>query len=119
MSRKRSPWSARFTEPVDERVKRFTASVAFDRRLAKYDIRASLAHARMLAAKRVLSRRDLAAIQRGDEATQLIDLVAQPQAQVGRHLVVARARGMQPLARIADERGEASLDVEMHVLGVE
>ena len=65
MPRKRSTWSARFTEPVDERVKRFTASVAFDRRLAKYDIRASLAHARMLAARRVLSRRDLAAIERG------------------------------------------------------
>jgi argininosuccinate lyase len=65
MPRKRSTWSARFTEPVDERVKRFTASVAFDRRLAKYDIRASLAHARMLAARRILSRRDLAAINRG------------------------------------------------------
>jgi argininosuccinate lyase len=65
MPRKRPPWSARFTEPVDERVRRFTASVAFDRRLAKYDIRASLAHARMLAARRVLSRRDLAAIARG------------------------------------------------------
>jgi len=65
MPRKRSLWSARFTEPVDERVKRFTASVAFDRRLAKYDIQGSLAHARMLAAQRILSRRDLAAITRG------------------------------------------------------
>ena len=65
MPKKRSPWSARFKEPVDERVKRFTASVGFDRRLAKYDIEASLAHARMLAAQRILSRRDLAAIQRG------------------------------------------------------
>jgi argininosuccinate lyase len=65
MSRRRSPWSARFTEPVDERVKRFTASVAFDRRLAKYDIQASLAHAGMLAAQGVLSRGDLAAIRRG------------------------------------------------------
>jgi argininosuccinate lyase len=65
MPRKRPTWSARFAEPVDERVKRFTASVAFDRRLAKYDIQASLAHARMLAARRVLSRRDLAAIVRG------------------------------------------------------
>jgi argininosuccinate lyase len=61
----RKPWSERFSEPVDERVKRFTASVAFDRRLAKYDIQASLAHARMLAARRILSRRDLAAITRG------------------------------------------------------
>jgi argininosuccinate lyase len=63
--RKRSPWSARFSEPVDERVKRFTASVTFDRRLAKYDIAGSRAHARMLAARRILSRRDLAAIERG------------------------------------------------------
>jgi argininosuccinate lyase len=61
----RKPWSARFSEPVDERVKRFTASVAFDRRLAKYDIQGSLAHAQMLAAQRILSRRDLAAINRG------------------------------------------------------
>jgi argininosuccinate lyase len=65
MTRKRPPWSARFSEPVDERVKRFTASVSFDRRLAKYDIQASRAHARMLAAQGILTRGDLAAIQRG------------------------------------------------------
>ncbi|HEU4442211.1 MAG TPA: lyase family protein, partial [Burkholderiales bacterium] len=65
MPKKRPTWSARFSEPVDERVKRFTASVGFDRRLAKYDIQASRAHARMLAAQRILSRRDLAAITRG------------------------------------------------------
>ena len=61
----RKPWSERFSEPVDERVKRFTASVSFDRRLAKYDIQASLAHARMLAAQGILPRRDVAAIVRG------------------------------------------------------
>src|SRR5262245_57973823 len=65
MAKKRPTWSARFAAPVEERVKRFTASVGFDRRLAKYDIQGSLAHARMLAARRLLSRRDLAAIQRG------------------------------------------------------
>ena len=65
MPQKRRAWSARFSAPVDERVKRFTASVGFDRRLAKYDIQASLAHARMLAAQRILGRRDLAAITRG------------------------------------------------------
>ena len=65
MPKKRRAWSARFSAPVDERVKRFTASVGFDRRLAKYDIQASLAHARMLAAQRILGRRDLAAITRG------------------------------------------------------
>ena len=61
----RQLWSGRFKEPVDERVKRFTASVGFDRRLAKQDIAGSLAHARMLAAAGILSRRDLTAIERG------------------------------------------------------
>jgi len=58
-------WSGRFAEPVDELVKRFTASVSFDQRLAGVDIRASLAHARMLAAQKILSKADLAAIERG------------------------------------------------------
>jgi len=63
--KQKAQWSGRFKEPVDEQVKRFTASVAFDRRLAKYDIEGSLAHARMLAAAGILPRRDLAAIERG------------------------------------------------------
>ncbi len=58
-------WSGRFSEAVSERVKRYTASVEFDRRLAAADIQGSLAHARMLAAQGVLSADDLAAIQRG------------------------------------------------------
>ena len=65
MASKPKLWSGRFKEPVDERVKRFTASVGFDRRLAKQDIAGSLAHARMLAAARIISRRDLTAIERG------------------------------------------------------
>jgi len=60
-----APWSARFAEPVDDLVKRFTASVGFDRRLAPYDIEASLAHARMLAACGVVTRADLKDIERG------------------------------------------------------
>src|SRR5262245_24284034 len=65
MPKKAQPWSGRFAQPVDEQVKRFTASVSFDRRLAKHDIAASLAHARMLAARGIIPRRDLAAIQKG------------------------------------------------------
>ena len=65
MASKPKLWSGRFKEPVDERVKRFTASVEFDRRLAKQDIAGSLAHARMLAAARIISKRDLTAIERG------------------------------------------------------
>ena len=59
------PWSGRFAQPVDELVKRYTASVSFDQRLAPYDIDGSLAHARMLAARGIIARSDLAAIERG------------------------------------------------------
>jgi argininosuccinate lyase len=60
-------WSGRFSEPVTERVKRFTASVDFDQRLAEADITGSLAHARMLAAAAIISAPDLADIERGLE----------------------------------------------------
>jgi argininosuccinate lyase len=65
MASKPQPWSGRFREPVDERVKRFSASVDFDRRLAGQDIAASLAHARMLAAAGIIKKADLTAIERG------------------------------------------------------
>ncbi|HEX4986692.1 MAG TPA: argininosuccinate lyase [Burkholderiales bacterium] len=58
-------WSGRFDEPVAELVKRYTASVDFDKRLAEFDIQGSLAHARMLRAAGVLTERDLADIERG------------------------------------------------------
>jgi argininosuccinate lyase len=58
-------WSGRFSEPVSELVKRFTASVDFDRRLAEFDIDGSLAHARMLAACNIVGKEDLAAIENG------------------------------------------------------
>jgi argininosuccinate lyase len=58
-------WSGRFAEPVSELVKRYTASVGFDKRLAPYDIRGSLAHARMLRAAGILTRSDLYSIERG------------------------------------------------------
>jgi len=41
-------WSGRFAEPLDALTQRFNASVSFDQRLAEFDIRGSLAHARML-----------------------------------------------------------------------
>lgn len=62
---KAQAWSARFSEPVSELVKRYTASVDFDKRLALFDIQGSLAHATMLESVGVLSATDLADIQRG------------------------------------------------------
>jgi argininosuccinate lyase len=58
-------WSGRFSEPVDDLVKRFTASVGFDQRLAEFDIQGSVAHARMLRAVGILSAADLEAIEGG------------------------------------------------------
>jgi len=61
----RKTWSGRFDEPVADLVKRYTASVGFDKRLAEFDIRGSLAHARMLHAVGVIAKSDLADIERG------------------------------------------------------
>ena len=63
--KKAEAWSARFNEPVSELVKRYTASVDFDKRLAEFDIQGSLAHADMLASVGVISQQDLQDIQRG------------------------------------------------------
>ncbi|MFZ2627294.1 MAG: argininosuccinate lyase [Rugosibacter sp.] len=58
-------WSGRFSEPVSDLVKRYTASVFFDSRMWWQDIRGSLAHARMLAKQHIISADDLAAIEQG------------------------------------------------------
>ena len=60
-------WAGRFTEPTDALVERFTESVSFDRRLAKHDVRGSIAHATMLAGVGVLSEADRDAIVEGLE----------------------------------------------------
>jgi argininosuccinate lyase len=44
------PWEGRFAAPTAPIVEEFTASIAFDRRLAPYDIAGSIAHCRMLVA---------------------------------------------------------------------
>ncbi|RPH42043.1 MAG: argininosuccinate lyase [Burkholderiales bacterium] len=67
-AKKSEAWSARFSEPVAELVKRYTASVDFDKRLALHDIEGSLAHADMLQSVGLLTAADLEAI-RGGMAT--------------------------------------------------
>ena len=58
-------WSERFSEPVSQLVKRYTASVTFDKRLAQFDIDGSLAHAEMLCAQHIITEQDYADIRRG------------------------------------------------------
>jgi argininosuccinate lyase len=65
LSKKGEACSARFSEPVSDLVKRYTASVFFDKRLAVFDIQGSLAHAGMLAAQGIISAHDRAEIERG------------------------------------------------------
>ena len=65
LDKKSQAWSALFSEPMSELVKRYTASVFFDQRLWQADIEGSLAHADMLAAQGIISPQDLADIQRG------------------------------------------------------
>ena len=62
---KSQAWSALFSEPMSELVKRYTASVFFDKRLWQADIQGSMAHAEMLAAQNIIGASDLADIQRG------------------------------------------------------
>ena len=62
---KSQAWSALFSEPMSDLVKRYTSSVFFDKRLWQADIQGSLAHAEMLAAQKIISDQDFADIQRG------------------------------------------------------
>ena len=65
LDKKSQAWSALFSEPMSDLVKRYTASVFFDQRLWRADIQGSLAHAEMLNAQGLISAEDLASIQKG------------------------------------------------------
>jgi argininosuccinate lyase len=65
LDKKSQAWSALFSEPMSELVKRYTASVFFDKRLWQADITGSLAHAEMLQAQGIIGKDDHAAIQKG------------------------------------------------------
>ena len=65
LDKKSEAWSALFSEPMSDLVKRYTSSVFFDKRLWQADIAGSLAHAEMLAAQGIIAAQDYADIQRG------------------------------------------------------
>jgi len=58
-------WGGRFTQPTDEFVEEFTASIDFDKRLYQQDIRGSIAHAKMLGKQGIIPASDVAAIEKG------------------------------------------------------
>ncbi|HEY4687095.1 MAG TPA: lyase family protein, partial [Candidatus Subteraquimicrobiales bacterium] len=47
-------WEGRFSKKTDKTVEEFTASLPFDKRLYKQDIRGSIAHTAMLARTEIL-----------------------------------------------------------------
>ncbi len=57
-SRPSKLWGGRFRKKTHPAVERLTESISFDRRLYRYDIQGSIAHAAMLARVRVISEAD-------------------------------------------------------------
>jgi argininosuccinate lyase len=62
------PYVSRFSEPQDERFRALNTSLGFDRRLWPHDIAQSRAHARMLAARGIVSEGDRDALLAGLDA---------------------------------------------------
>ena len=90
--------------PLDERVLHYTAGedYALDERLVAYDVRASIAHAEMLAAQGLLTPQDLAAIRSG------LTALAEEHARGEWHIELADEDGQTALERRLTERiGEA------------
>jgi argininosuccinate lyase len=65
---KGKPWGGRFQQDTDPTVERFSASIHFDRALARYDVRGSIAHARMLGAQGIIPEGDVATLVSGLES---------------------------------------------------
>ena len=51
-------WGGRFTKETDQLVYNFNASITFDKRFYKQDIRGSLAHVAMLAKQGILTEEE-------------------------------------------------------------
>jgi len=58
-------WGSRFSKKTDLLVDKFTSSISFDQRLAKYDVLGSIAHAKMLGAQRIIPVESAGLIVRG------------------------------------------------------
>jgi len=66
----KKPWGGRFEGETHPAVERFSASIHFDRALARHDLRVSRAHVRMLAARGLVSAADRDAILGGLDALE-------------------------------------------------
>ncbi len=88
-------WSGRFRQPLDPQFERWQRSFAFDRRLLRYELAASRAHARELKAAGILSSDELIQILKGLEdigkrATESPDFLEDDEAEDVHHFVEKR-----------------------------
>jgi argininosuccinate lyase len=58
-------WAGRFAQASDRRLEAFNASVAFDVRMVREDIRGSIAHARMLGKQGIISQDEAETLEQG------------------------------------------------------
>jgi argininosuccinate lyase len=61
-------WHGRFDKELDPRVRAFTSSLELDKRIAKHDVRGSIAHARMLQRQGIVTAEEGAILVAGLEA---------------------------------------------------
>jgi len=85
-------WSGRFRQPLDPEFERWQRSFDFDRRLLRYELEASGAHARALKNAGVLSADELIAIlqgleQIGEQAAASAEFLNDPEAEDVHHFV--------------------------------
>ena len=102
LDNKSQSWSGRFSEPVAELVKKYTASVNFDKRLAAFDIQGSIAHAQMLGAQGIISAADVKAIESG-----LAEILAEIQAGTFEWLLDLEDVHLNIEKRLTDKIGAA------------
>jgi argininosuccinate lyase len=63
-------WAGRFAEAANPLMEAFTSSLAFDKRLALYDVRGSIAHCHMLVKQKILTRTEGEKIVKGLESVR-------------------------------------------------
>jgi argininosuccinate lyase len=102
LDKKAQAWSGRFNEPVAELVKKYTASVNFDKRLAVFDIQGSIAHAQMLGAQSIITNKDVSEIESG-----LAEILAEIQAGTFEWLLDLEDVHLNIEKRLTDKIGDA------------
>ena len=65
MAKKTKSWEHRLAQSSDKLAVDFVQSLSYDKRLYKYDIAGSIAHAQMLAGTGIITKKDAAAIKKG------------------------------------------------------